>query len=94
MTEATFTFRVDDDLKAAFSDAARKHDRTAAQLLRDFMREYVRRESDQESYDAWFRARVEEALRDPRPALPHAEVEAHFAKRRQVALHKSEKGQA
>ena len=33
-------------------------------------------------HDAWFRARVEEALRDPRPTIPHEEVEARMAKRR------------
>jgi DNA-damage-inducible protein J len=29
-----------------------------------------------------FRAAIEEALDDPRPLVPHAEVESHFAKRR------------
>ena len=43
-------------------------------------------------HDAWFRAKVQEALDDPRPAMPHAEVEAYFAKRRKAALRKSRKG--
>ena len=30
MTDATFTFRVDNHLKTRFSDAARMHDRTGA----------------------------------------------------------------
>ena len=42
MGEATFTFRVDEALKAEFAQAAKADDRTAAQLLRDFMRDYVR----------------------------------------------------
>ncbi len=29
-----------------------------------------------EEYDAWFRARVQEALDDPRPGLPHEQVMA------------------
>jgi len=33
-------------------------------------------------HDAWFRARVREALNDPRPAVPHDEVKAHFARKR------------
>jgi DNA-damage-inducible protein J len=36
-------------------------------------------------YDAWFRAKVQEALDDPRPAIPHATVKARFAKRRTAA---------
>jgi DNA-damage-inducible protein J len=39
-------------------------------------------------YDAWFRARVLEALNDLRPAVPHEQVEAHFAKRRGAASRK------
>jgi DNA-damage-inducible protein J len=41
------------------------------------------------AHDAWFRAKVQEALNDPRPAVPHKKVEAHFAKRRAAALRKS-----
>jgi DNA-damage-inducible protein J len=37
-------------------------------------------------HDAWFRTKVQEALDDPRPGIPHEQVEAHFAKRRAVAL--------
>ncbi|MEN2976810.1 stability determinant (plasmid) [Tistrella bauzanensis] len=40
--------------------------------------------TDQPSHDAWFRARVQEALADPRPSIPHDEVEAHMARRRQT----------
>ena len=39
-------------------------------------------------HDAWFRARVQEALDDPRPGIPHEQVKAHFAKRRRAALSK------
>jgi predicted transcriptional regulator len=60
MPEATFTFRVDDDLKARFSDAARRDDRTGAQLLRDFMRSYVER--GMPAHDAWFRRQVQIGL--------------------------------
>lgn len=37
-------------------------------------------------HDAWFRAKVREALEDTRPAIPHKQVEAHFAQRRASAL--------
>ena len=29
---------------------------------------------DPDAYDAWFRAKVQEALADPRPSMPHAQV--------------------
>ncbi|MGF7007933.1 type II toxin-antitoxin system RelB/DinJ family antitoxin [Shinella sumterensis] len=37
------------------------------------------------AHDAWFRAKVREALDDSRPDIPDDQVEAHFAKRRAAA---------
>ncbi len=74
MPETTFTFRVDQELKKAFTEAARARDRPGSQLLRDFMRVYVERAE----HDAWFRAEVEQSLKeadDPNVELiPHEEV--------------------
>ena len=42
--------------------------------------------TDPAAHDAWFRAKVREALDDRRPPVPHGEVESHFAKRRAAAL--------
>ena len=39
-------------------------------------------------HDAWFRAKVQEALDDPRPAVPHDDVSAYFVERRAAALRK------
>ncbi len=50
--------------------------------------------TDPAAHDAWFRAKVREALNDRRPAIPHDEVEAHFAKRRAAALRKAAKAKA
>jgi DNA-damage-inducible protein J len=50
--------------------------------------------ADPASHDAWFRAKVQEALDDPRPAIPHDQVEAHFAKRRAATLRRLEEGEA
>jgi DNA-damage-inducible protein J len=41
------------------------------------------------AHDAWFRAKVQEALNDPRPGIPHKKVEAYFARRRAAALRKA-----
>lgn len=50
--------------------------------------------SSSEAHDAWFRAKVIEALEDTRPDIPHEEVEAHFAKRREAALRKLAAGKS
>lgn len=39
--DVTFTFRIDAELRDGFVEAARRSDIPAAQLLRQFMRQYV-----------------------------------------------------
>jgi DNA-damage-inducible protein J len=41
------------------------------------------------AHDAWFRAKVMEAINDPRPAVGHDEVKRRMAKRRAAALAKT-----
>jgi DNA-damage-inducible protein J len=41
------------------------------------------------AHDAWFRAKVQEALDDPRPCIPHDQVTAYFAKRCSAATRKA-----
>lgn len=62
MSEATFTFRVDEGLKDEFSTAAKSRDRTGAQLLRDYMRDYVMQQQEATEHDSWFRREVQIGL--------------------------------
>lgn len=62
MSEATFTFRVDESLKAEFTTAAKGRDRSGAQLLRDFMRDFVKQQQEASEHDAWFRREVQIGL--------------------------------
>jgi predicted transcriptional regulator len=82
MSDTTFTFRVDEALKSDFSSAAKKRDRNAAQLLRDFMRDFVRQQ--EEEHDAWFRRKVQIGLdaANPGQLISAEEVEAQFAAKR------------
>lgn len=62
MSEATFTFRVDEGLKDQFSTAAKSRDRTGAQLLRDFMRDFVKQQQEAAEHDSGFRREVQIGL--------------------------------
>jgi len=81
MSEATFTFRVDDALKQEFATAAKARDRSGAQLLRDYMRGFVHEQQEAAAHDAWFRQQVQVGL-DAATAgdlVPGEEVEAEAA---------------
>lgn len=84
MSNATFTFRVDAALKAEFANAAKAHDRSGAQLLRDFMRSYVAQQQETQQYDAWLTKKIEQsqASAETGNLIPAADVEARFAARR------------
>ncbi|AGA34471.1 Prevent host death protein, Phd antitoxin [Thioalkalivibrio nitratireducens DSM 14787] len=84
MSEVTFTFRVDETLKSQFATAAKERDRTGAQLLRDFMREFVRQQQEATEHDAWYRRQVQIGLDSANAGnlTPAAEVEAKFAAKR------------
>lgn len=90
MTEATFTFRVEDELKDSFTTAAKARDRTGAQLLRDFMRDFVKKQQDAAEHEVWFRRQVQVGLDSANAGnLVSAEdVEAEFAKRREQTRQK------
>lgn len=81
MSEATFTFRVDESLKNEFSAAAKARDRTGAQLLRAFMRDVVRQRQEAAEHDAWFRRQVQIGLdaANAGNVIPATEVEAEAA---------------
>lgn len=94
MSEATFTFQVDEALKEQFEAAARARHCTPDELLRDLMRELLYQHSDPE-YDAWFRQKVEEGLEDIRngDVYSHEEVEAIFKARREATRRKLTSGE-
>jgi predicted transcriptional regulator len=89
MGDATFTFRVDEGLKDQFSTAAKSRDRTGAQLLRDFMRDFVKQQQEATEHDIWLRRQVQIGLDSANVGnlIPAAEVEAEFAAKR-AATHR------
>ena len=47
-------------------------------------------DSDASAYDAWFKAQVQQAIDDPRPAVPDETVRGDFAARREALRRKAE----
>lgn len=90
MTEATFTFRVDESLKQEFSSFAKDMDRSGAQLLRDFMRDFVKQQQEAASYDAWYQKQVQIGLDEANAGklVPQEEVKSHFDAKRTSLLAK------
>src|SRR5690554_2649492 len=73
--------RVDDQLKAQASDALAGVGLTLSDAVRILLTRVAAEgglpaglTADPDAYDAWFRAKVQEALDDPRPNTPHEQV--------------------
>lgn len=90
MAESTFTFRIDDELKKQFAEIAKSKDRTAAQLVREFIRDTIARKEDEAEYDAWLLQKIQTGLDDAAAGRVHSseKVEAYFKKRRAEILAK------
>ena len=73
--------RVDDQLKAQATDALSGVGLTLSDAVRILLTRVAAEgglpaglTADPDAYDAWFRAKVQEALADPHPATPHDQV--------------------
>ncbi len=70
----SFNFRVDPELKAAFTAATAEEDRPAGQVLRDFMRGYVARRQERAFSAEARRQSLIVAQREADPNSDEAEV--------------------
>lgn len=73
--------RVDDRLKSEAAEALAGVGLTLSDAVRILLTRVAKEgglpaglASDPDAYDAWFRCKVQEALEDRRPALPHDQV--------------------
>ncbi|MBR0663091.1 type II toxin-antitoxin system RelB/DinJ family antitoxin [Roseomonas hellenica] len=73
--------RVDDKLKADAAQTLANFGLTLSDAVRILLTRIAKEgalpvglTADPEAYDAWFRAKVHEALADARPAVPHRQV--------------------
>jgi hypothetical protein len=76
--EAVFTVKIETELRDAFMAEAQATHRPASQIVRELMRDFVERQREAREHDAWFRAEVEQAMReadDPNAKrIPHEVV--------------------
>jgi hypothetical protein len=82
--EAVFTMKLEPGLRAEFMAAAETAHRPASQILRELMREFVRRQHDQQEYEEFLRQKVDKARLSVAAGRGRSneEVEAEFAARR------------
>jgi len=73
--------RVDDTIKAEAAANLANYGLTVSDAVRILLTRIAKEgalpaglTSDQAAYDAWFRAKVHEALADTRPSVPHEQV--------------------
>lgn len=82
--EAVFTMKLEPELRAQFMAEAEAADRPASQVVRELMREFVRRQREARAYDEFLKRKVDIGRAEMRAGLGQSneEVEAQFAARR------------
>lgn len=83
--------KLEPELRAEFMAEAEVAHRPASQIVRDLMREFVRRQRDEREYDEFLRGKVADAREQIRVGdyASADEVEARFAARRAELLAKA-----
>ena len=88
--------RIDPQVKARASEVLEKVGLTVSDAVRILLTRTANEgalpfplASDTAVYDRWFRDKVQQALEDPRPPVPHAQVESYFSSRRTAAREKA-----
>jgi hypothetical protein len=82
--EAVFTMKLEAELREAFMAEAEAMHRPASQVLRELMREFIRRQREAREYGEFLSGKVEAARASLHAGRGRSneEVEAKFAKRR------------
>ena len=82
--DAVFTMKLEPDLRAAFMAAAEASHRPASQVVRELMRDYVRREAARQEHSDFLARKVAAARASSNAGVGRRDdaVEADFAARR------------
>ena len=88
--EAVFTLKLEAELRDAFMLEAEATHRPASQIVRDFMRDFVKKQQDIRDYEAWVDAELDEAIAradDPNTKwYTHEEVQERMRLQRESLL--------
>ncbi len=84
--EAMFTLKLEPELREQFMAEAEATHRPASQIVREFMRDFVKQQRAAREHDAWFRTEVEQGIReadDPNvKRIPHEEISTKWRRHR------------
>jgi predicted transcriptional regulator len=84
--EAMFTLKLEPELRDEFMAEAEATHRPASQIVREFMRDFVKQQRAGREHDAWFRAQVEKAMREADnpnvKRIPHEEISTKWRRQR------------
>ncbi len=82
--QAVFTMKLEPELRAAFTAEANAAHQPASQVLRELMRDFIKRQREVREYDEFLQHKVEAGRASMREeqGRSNEEVEAEFALRR------------
>ncbi len=86
--QAIFTMKLEPELRDAFMAEAKADHRPASQVMRELMREYIKRQKEAREYEEFLRRKVDagRASMHSGQGVANDDVEAAFAARRAEVL--------
>src|ERR1700678_3996736 len=91
--ESVFTMKLEPELRDEFMAEAEAAHRPASQIVRDLMRDFIRRQREAREYDKFLRKKVNVARRSMRAdrGRTHEDVETDFAAQHAKLRRKADK---
>jgi hypothetical protein len=88
LKEAVFTMKLEPELHREFIEATDAAHRPASQIIRELMREFIRRQSEAREYEEFLQHKVAVARMqvNTKQSRSNEEVEREFTKRRREIL--------
>ena len=82
--QAVFNFKLETELRDEFMAAAEKSHRPAAQIVRELMREFIRRQNEETAYEEFVRRKVQAARQSAREGrvISSSDIERDFEQRK------------
>jgi len=86
--QAVFTMKLEPELREAFMSETKAAHRPASQVLRELMREYIKRQRQEREYEEFLNGKIQAGRVSMASGMgkSNQEVEAEFAARRAEAM--------
>jgi predicted transcriptional regulator len=89
--QAVFTMKLEHELRDEFMAEAEATHRSASQLVREFMRDFIQHQHQAREHDDWFKHQVQISIDDTSQTMSHDQVMSEMKSKLAARISKAHK---